>query len=283
MTTKDRKQILIENNQTIPKGRDDARNVINSIERVEKKRKLLKAMEEIKFSYELFYKNSGKKAINLLDGCYKKLETQIDVLESGDEFEMIQTCVNNFRMSNKIEIEHIFKIKRKNEDPTRCDRFKDVPNRKLLWHGTPTTKIPSILKNGLLIDPPDVGATGCALGKGLYFADIVANAIQYCNAEQSNNVGRLLLCEVALGESLSFYGPENIEDLPGGRHSVIGVGKVAPNSNVLMAGGAIIPSGIPVNNQNTPPTYFDYDEFVVQNEEQVQLKYLIQLNINSDY
>jgi hypothetical protein len=37
-------------------------------------------------------------------------------------------------------------------------------------------------------------------GKGVYFADMVSKSANYCFTSAANNIGLLLLCEVALGD-----------------------------------------------------------------------------------
>ena len=43
--------------------------------------------------------------------------------------------------------------------------------------------------------------TGYMFGKGIYFADMVSKSANYCFTSKNNNVGILLLCEVALGNT----------------------------------------------------------------------------------
>ena len=42
-------------------------------------------------------------------------------------------------------------------------------------------------------------------GKGVYFADMVTKSANYCFTNKDNNVGLLLLCEVALGDMNELY------------------------------------------------------------------------------
>lgn len=42
-------------------------------------------------------------------------------------------------------------------------------------------------------------------GKGIYFADMVSKSANYCLATKINNVGLVLLCEVALGNISENY------------------------------------------------------------------------------
>jgi len=56
-----------------------------------------------------------------------------------------------------------------------------------------------ILSQGMRIAPPEAPVTGYMFGKGVYFADMVTKSGNYCFASRENNIGLMLLCEVALG------------------------------------------------------------------------------------
>ena len=164
---------------------------------------------------------------------------------------------------------------RKTEE-NECETFDGLENHRLLWHGSRITNINQILANGLKIAPSEAIVIGCMLGKGLYFSDAVANSIEYCYANQSNNIGVILLYEVALGNAIQCYNPENIDELPDSKHSVHGVGKKSSKSTKSID-NAIIHCG-PLNENKDIDTCFEYNEFVVYNNEQVKLKYLIQFS-----
>lgn len=72
-------------------------------------------------------------------------------------------------------------------------------NKMLLWHGSRLTNYVGILSKGLKIAPLEAPSTGYMFGKGIYFADMVSKSANYCLASKINNVGLVLLCEVALG------------------------------------------------------------------------------------
>lgn len=175
-------------------------------------------------------------------------------------------------MHYDVEIQKVFKISRKDEKSYR----NELDNKKLLWHGTRITNVASILMNGLKIAPSEAMVIGCFFGKGHYFSDLAANSMQYCYAKQTENMGILLLCEVSLGNSIQCYHPENMEGLPDGKDSVYGVGKISPQSQHLLD-DTIIPWGKPVKDENCD-SCLDYNEFVVYNNEQVKIKYLVLLN-----
>jgi|SRR6218665_487773 len=72
-----------------------------------------------------------------------------------------------------------FKIKREGEDKVYRP-FRDLNNRKLLWHGSRTTNFAGILSQGLRIAPPeapvvcywlvDALLTGCSFFKQLFIS-----------------------------------------------------------------------------------------------------------------
>lgn len=102
----------------------------------------------------------------------------------------------------------------------------------LLWHGSRLTNMVGILSTGLRIAPPEAPVTGYMFGKGIYFADMVSKSANYCFTNRDNNVGILLLCEVALGNTndltASCY---TANKLPANKNSTKGIGKTQPDSN----------------------------------------------------
>jgi len=100
----------------------------------------------------------------------------------------------------------------------------------LLWHGSRLTNYVGILSEGLKIAPYEAPATGYMFGKGIYFTDIVSKSANYCHPK-NNEVGLMLLCEVALGEmNDKLVADFNAHNLPPGKNSTRGVGKYAPSS-----------------------------------------------------
>ena len=80
--------------------------------------------------------------------------------------------------SYTLELTQAFEVEREGEK----EAFKDVGNRKLLWHGSRLTNWAGILSGGLRIAPPEAPATGYMFGKGLYFADMSSKSANYCFA-----------------------------------------------------------------------------------------------------
>lgn len=59
-------------------------------------------------------------------------------------------------------------------------------------------------------------------GKGIYFADMVSKSANYCFTNSQQNVGIMLLSEVALGDMHELNRASFITKLPDGKHSTKG-------------------------------------------------------------
>ncbi|KAG7156217.1 poly [ADP-ribose] polymerase 2-like, partial [Homarus americanus] len=124
-----------------------------------------------------------------------------------------------------LELVELFACKKEAE----YEKFKDVGNRMLLWHGSRLSNWAGILSQGLRIAPPEAPSTGYMFGKGIYFADMASKSANYCWATKSSNVGLLLLSEVALGKINELLNADyNANKLPKGCNSVKGCGQTVP-------------------------------------------------------
>lgn len=101
-------------------------------------------------------------------------------MQQGEpEFELIkQFIVNTSEGSMKDKKFNLFKISRKGEGE-RYEKFQQLQNRRLLFHGTAMTNMLGILSQGLRIAPPEAPTTGYMFGKGLYFADLFRKSAGY--------------------------------------------------------------------------------------------------------
>ena len=98
------------------------------------------------------------------------------------------------------------------------ERWRNLKNRIILWHGSRTTNFLGILSSGLQIAPDSATINGHMFGKGVYFADVFQKSLGYCSSVQVNNKGSysyLLLCEVALGEMSEVSNSGYITSLTG--------------------------------------------------------------------
>ena len=98
-----------------------------------------------------------------------------------------------------------------------------------MWHGSRLTNYVGILSQGLRIAPPEAPVTGYMFGKGIYLADMVTKSANYCCTNKTNNIGLMILCESALGETNDKFAADYYaSNLPPGKDSTRGVGRTGP-------------------------------------------------------
>lgn len=121
-------------------------------------------------------------------------------------------------------------------------------------------------------------------GKGVYFADMVSKSANYCFASNSNPTGLMLLCEVALGDMYERENAEYITKLPSGKYSTKGVGRTAPDQkgSVFTQDGVEIPMGKCVDSGRSR-TALLYNEYIVYDVSQINIKYLFKVKFNFKY
>ena len=130
-------------------------------------------------------------------------------------------------------------------------------------------------------------------GKGVYFADCVSKSANYCFTSGSNNIGCMLLCDVALGNcNEKLQSDYNANLLPAGKHSTKGVGINQPNSsNYIQHDGVTVPLG-KVETKAIQGSSLQYNEFIgiiyssnlnyilVYDTAQIRMKYLLKVKFN---
>ncbi|XP_060704555.1 poly [ADP-ribose] polymerase 1 [Hemiscyllium ocellatum] len=256
--------------------------LLNNEDYIQAKVQMLDSLLDIEVAYSLLQGGKEDDAKNPIDVNYEKLHTQIKVLaKETDEAKLIVEYVKNTHAVTHnqydLEVMEIFKIKREGEEE-RFEPFSELHNRQLLWHGSRITNFAGILSQGLRIAPPEAPVTGYMFGKGVYFADMVSKSANYCHASQAEPVGLILLAEVALGNMHELKRANHITKLPKGKHSVKGIGKTAPDPNATVKmNGVDIPLGKGVQTQVTDSSLL-YNEYIVYDVAQVNLKYLLKLN-----
>jgi predicted DNA-binding WGR domain protein len=219
-----------------------------------------------------------KKNLHTYDTIYENLDTKITPLDKGSTMWNIITdyIKNTHGITHKFKVDllDIFKLQ-KSADYIR----PECSNKMLLWHGSGMVNYCSILKNGLILNPERLGVaiTGKMFGQGIYFTNALSKSVGYTACENSDNVGALLLCEVALGDSLRKTSADHtitLEQLNDNNYqSVYGIGRYSPSSFV-MNNGVKIPNGI-LHEDMTSPTCLLYDEMVIYNTNQIKLSYLV--------
>ncbi|KAJ1148806.1 hypothetical protein NDU88_001632 [Pleurodeles waltl] len=258
--------------------------LLNNLEYIQAKVQMLDNLLDIEVAYSLLRSGTDEGGKDPIDVKYEKIKTDIKVVApDSKEANIIKQYVKNTHAATHnafdLEVVDIFKIEREGERQ-RYKPFTELHNRQLLWHGSRTTNFAGILSQGLRIAPPEAPATGYMFGKGIYFADMVSKSANYCHTLPGNPIGLLLLGEVALGNMHELKGAANITKLPKGKHSVKGLGQTAPDpaANTELD-GAVVPLGC-----GTPTGIHDtsllYNEYIVYDVAQVNLKYLLKVNFN---
>ncbi|XP_021535185.1 poly [ADP-ribose] polymerase 1 isoform X2 [Neomonachus schauinslandi] len=184
--------------------------LLNNADCVQAKVEMLDNLLDIEVAYSLLRGGSDDGSKDPIDVNYEKLKTDIKVVDrDSEEAETIRKYVKNTHATTHnaydLEVIDIFTIEREGES-RRYEPFRQLHNRRLLWHGSRATNFAGILSQGLRIAPPEAPVTGYMFGKGIYFADMVSKSANYCRTSQADPVGLILLGEVALG---NMFGQDN--------------------------------------------------------------------------
>jgi len=223
-------------------------------------------------------KEKKTEAENPYDAKYKLLNNDLDSLEpSSEEYKRIQTFLNNTMQHYKLKLIHAYSLGRHGDDQ-KFKRFDKMEHRKLLWHGSKVAVFASILSTGLRIMPH----SGGRVGRGLYFADIIGKSASYCGLH--NNIGLVLLNEVALGKINEItMDDSSLVKPPAGYDSVRACGTIQPDDKNDWKDTKLSQSGHPVvwplgKIGNTgAKSSFMHNEYLVYDQEQVNMKYLLML------
>jgi len=207
--------------------------------------KLTQQLRELTITKQLLLGARHRQAsMNPIDYVYKALGVNIKPLKINSiERRCLLRFIDNTYIDRNNMVHQIYAL---NDGKEACD----IPNKRLLFHGTGNENIPGILKHGLLIAPPEAPTTGWAYGKGVYFSDQFKKANNYASMRSGSEEERprafIFVAEVALGESYLPSGVEYMEQSPEGTHSTLALGRESPDKDrelILDATGAIIPLG----------------------------------------
>ena len=238
--------------------------------------------------------NNKLNTMNPLDYIYYSLQTYFELLnKNSPEFKTLQKYINN--TSDNYKLINIFRVTRKGETD-RINKFKNLPNHYLLFHGTKIFNLIGIFSNGLKIAPPEAPMTGYMFGKGIYLADMFEKSINYCdiiedksNPKKIKRYSFILLCEAALG---NIYLPkkqnldlENLPFLNEGYNSLKSISYSGPdptknfvcNNGITIPLGNIIDYNIDENNRKYMTT--SYPEYIVYDTAQVKIRYIAKMEV----
>lgn len=257
--------------------------MLDTKEIIKEKSDMLDNLLEIEVAYSLL--KGGDSGDDPITAHYNKLKCKMEPLDHNDEeFKRLVTYTANTHGSTHnlfdLEVMDILKITREGEKQ-KFRPFKELPNRKLLWHGSRTTNFAGILSQGLRIAPPEAPVTGYMFGKGVYFADMVSKSANYCRTTKKDNVAIMMLCDVALGNMYELKQSEYVTKLPKGKHSTKGIGQTCPDpsGSYKSPDGVEIPMGKGIDSGITDSSLL-YNEFIVYDTAQINMKYLFKMKFN---
>ena len=237
----------------------------------------------------------NKYNLHPLDHIYNGIQTTITHLSTENPMHsIIETYIKNSHAPThtgyRIQILNIYVIDRKDERQRYENYCKDnnITNKMLLWHGTRLSNYLSILKMGLILRPdvlPGTYISGKMFSYGIYGANSFSKSFNYTGADHQNNVACLFLAEFGLGNvskrtQHDYYITEKSLKSEG-YNSVHGCGQKTPSSYINID-NVIIPQGKLCKSINSNECSLLYDEFVVYNENQLNLKYIVEVKAAYD-
>lgn len=253
---------------------------ITTKEIVNEKLDLLDTLSNMKITKNITNNTESEK--NIIEQSYEQLKNNItpidkssDIWKTIDEFIQKGKCpTHNYY---QLELLDCYELEREGEKEKYTE---NIGNKMLLWHGSRLTNYVGILTTGLRIAPPEAPSTGYMFGKGVYFADMVTKSANYCHHHLSNNVGLLLICEVALGQTNDLlHSDYHAANLPTGKASTKGCGATGPaQENFIKLGGIIVPMG-PGEATSVNGSLL-YNEYIVYDVDQIKMKYLVKCQFN---
>ncbi|XP_051943359.1 poly [ADP-ribose] polymerase 2 isoform X2 [Hippocampus zosterae] len=263
--------------------------LIRTEDELKKKIELLEALSDIQIAVKMVESSSDGDE-HPLDRHYHTLNCKLDPLDPlGEEYKVIEKYLQSTHASTHCDytmsVMDMFAVDRDGES---SHFLSHIHNRMLLWHGSRLSNWVGILSQGLRVAPPEAPVTGYMFGKGIYFADMSSKSANYCFARNHNQVGLLLLCEVALGDSNELLDADyNANNLPAGKHSTKGIGRTGPDpQNFVTLNGVTVPMGPGVTTKNSARCSragaysLLYNEFIVYNPAQTRMRYLLRVHFN---
>ena len=258
--------------------------MICTLEQVKLKIELLDTLIDIEAAVKAI-KEGTKDTVHKTDSFYQNLKIEMKPLEKdSDLFKMLSTYLHNTHGKTHahytLEVEDIFELNKEGEE----ERFKDLGNKQLLWHGSRLTNWGGIFSQGLRIAPPEAPVTGYMFGKGVYFADMASKSANYCFTSRQQPTGILLLAEVSLGEERELLSSDcYVNRLPPGKHSTKGMGMNGPDpAQTKTLADVKVPMGTAVNTGITNPGGYtlQYNEYIVYDVAQIKMKYALRVKFN---
>lgn len=257
--------------------------IINSNEMIQKYRNMLNELSNIAITVKI--QENVKSDENPLDSIYNSMNTIIKPVDKNSQtWLLIDSYIKTTHgptHNPELELIELFEIEQNNKKELFDKYCKNIDNRQLLYHGTGMPNIISIFKNGFYLDPTKLNSSipiaGKMFGMGVYHSSCSTKSFNYCNSAASNNIGTLILSEVALGKQYERINAENVtQEILNKKKldSTKGVGQYESlDANVVTLDNVKIPMG-PLKLINKNNTLY-YNEYIVYDVDQFLMKYLV--------
>ncbi|CDW57769.1 PARP and WGR and Ank 2 domain containing protein [Trichuris trichiura] len=240
-------------------------------------RNKLRLLSELGVAVQIFYGAAFRRfEIHPIDYAYGALQCRFELLRSGSE--EARRILLYIKRSAQVDVRAIYKVYRENLANSFCS---ETDNRMLLWHGTRSTNLMSILTAGLLIQSVVAIHTGTLFGEGIYTSNVFSKSMGYCDQEAMRYV---LLCEVALGRTKRFNDWDNLSkfdaaEIAASYDSLQAIGRYCPDprASLTLPNGCVIPLGEVIcrPEYKDKECYLEHDEFVVYNEKRIIVRYVV--------
>lgn len=208
--------------------------------------------------------------------CEKYLETSIQLVDrSSHSFGLLSECIAKTQQIDSFEIANIFRVE--------CESYASfttrVQNHCYLYHSTFANNILGILKEGLLVAPSHVHSCHRFFGKGIYFWDSAAAALDLFRTNNFDT-GIVLVCRAALGKQQpSVYWKTQDDEYPweSDSDSLFAEGEKYSNvtDNHETLDGAKIYCGAIQKTEIREKLYF-YNRYVIRKTDQVRIDYIVE-------
>jgi poly [ADP-ribose] polymerase len=220
-----------------------------------------------------------------LDQVYDSLGISLTpVSTTAKDFQIVDRYVTNTHASThtyKLELLEVFSIRKPSQDENDIDNlFKKAPDHRLLIHGSRMANLMGILSEGLHIPKPSQVSNGSVLGRGIYFADSISKSFNYCYTGSTNDIGFIILCEVAMGSNPHVVTQATYGDQPKKEYtSRLAQGQSGPISTENLECDGIqmrVPTG-KMSKTDASVSGFLYDEYVIFNPNLYRFRYLLKI------
>lgn len=256
---------------------------INTSDLLQKKFEMLNVLNDIEIALGMQKKATRSKAKllpNPADSNFATLKAKMDYVDpAGEEYAMIERYLSQTSQSSyyyKPKLVDVFRIDRDGSQK-RFDKFNKIKQRKLLWHGTNVAVVAAIIGSGLRIMPH----SGGRVGKGIYMASECGKSVSYVG--WSGNSGVMFLVEAALGKEHTITKDDwRLKAPPKGFDSIVARGETEPDpkddiTHKFGKHNVVVPQGKPIKQRKFKKSYFSESEYLVYNEAQVKIRYVLRV------